>query len=231
MRIWLLKLSVVGLCFVSCPSQAREISSPASPPDQSKIEALRTEFEQEMKQQLAQKEMDDYSFDEISDAALKAAKKVYGAHPQLMKQQVLFDLQQLPVLEGQIWSNYRVKEFLNLGEVLKAIANGSTLRVEANNRDYLPLFYGRKPEYIAQAVKNILFARHLSARQFGQRTLISQFMPDRTYHMKVGNQSRLVVKTFEDDIIMITVQVTESGLLKPLQVEWLQPKDAQKQPA
>lgn len=56
--------------------------------------------------------------------------------------------------------------------------------------------------------------------------MISQFMPDKTYRMQVSQQPQLVVKTFEDDLFVITVQVTESGLLKPLKVEWMQPQTA-----
>ncbi len=231
MRNSLFKLLLVGLCLTACQLQASTAPSSTSPPDQDKIAALQTKFEQEMKAKLAQKNIDDYSFNEISEIALKASQKVYGAHPQLMKQQVLFDLQQLPTLDDKVLSDYEVKESLNLRAILKAISSVSNLRSEVNDGDYLPLFYGRKPRYIAQAVKNILFARHLGAKQLGQRTMISQFMPDKIYYLQADDQSRLVVQTFEDDIVMITVRVTESGLLKPLRAEWMQPKNAKNRPA
>lgn len=93
MRNSLFKLLLVGLCLTAYQLQASTAPSSTSPPDQDKIAALQTKFEQEMKAKLAQKNIDDYSFNEISEIALKASQKVDGHHPQLMKQQVLFDLQ------------------------------------------------------------------------------------------------------------------------------------------
>ncbi|WP_299404959.1 hypothetical protein [Acaryochloris sp. IP29b_bin.148] len=227
MRSKLVQCLLMGCCLTACQLQASQVSSSSSPPEQGKIEALQAKFEQEMKAQLAQKALADHSMSEISDIALKASQKVYGAHPQLMKQQVLFDLQQLPTLDTKTLSDYQAKESLDLRDILKAMSSSSNVRPEANDEDYLSLFYGRKPEFIAHAVKNILWTRHLGAKAFGQRAIISQFLPDKVYRMESNDAPQLVVQTFEDDLFVITVQVTESGLLKPLNVEWMQPENAQ----
>lgn len=226
----LFKFLLVGCCLTACQLQASQVPSTSSPPEQGKIEALQTEFEQEMKTQLAQKNLDDYSLNEISDIALKASKKVYGAHPQLMKQKVLFDLHQLPELDSQVLSDYQVRESLNLREILKVMSSSANGRAKGNDDNFLSLFYGRKPEFMAYAIKNVLFARHIGAKEFGQRTMISQFLPDKIYRMGTNDSPQLAVKTFEDDLFLITVRMTESGLLKPLQVEWMQPKTTKTNP-
>lgn len=220
MRNVFFQLLLLGCCLSTGSLQARE----SSPPDEAQIQALQTEFEQEMKTQLHQKNIDDYSFDEISDIAAQASKKVYGAHPQLMKKKVLFDLQQLSVFDPQGLSNYQVKESLALNDLQQEMVGQS--KSISSYKDVLPLFYGRKPEYVAQILKRFLYARHSDFKQFGQRAMIAQFMPDKTYRMQASKQPQLVVKTFDDDLFVITVQVTESGLLEPLQVEWMQPQTA-----
>jgi|GEM_PF-6515479 len=220
MRGSLLKLLLIGCCLSGCQLRANE----SSRSEQGNIEVLQLKFEQEMKTQLAQKNIDDYSFDEISDIALNASQKVYGAHPQQMKQKVLFDLQQLPELDAQTLSKYQTKESLDFNEIFQTMSGFPKSQTKDSDDHFLPLFYGRKPEFIAHTVKNALLARYLGAKQFGQRTMISQFLPDKTYRRLTNTQSQLVVKTFEDDLFLISVRVTESGLLKPLQVDWMQLK-------
>lgn len=222
----LVQLLLIGCCLSGCQLRANE----SSRSEQSNIEVLQLEFEQEMKTQLAQKNIDDYSFDEISDIALNTSQKVYGAHPQRMKQKVLFDLQQLPELDAQILSKYRTKESLNLNEIFKTMSGFSKLNTKESDDHLLPLFYGRKPEFIAYTVKTALLARFLGAKQFGQRAMISQFLPDKTYRRQTSSQSQLVVKTFEDDLFLISIQVTKAGLLKPLKVDWMQLKVSQSTP-
>lgn len=223
MKSALLQLVLIGCCLSACQLQAREVSS-SPPPEQSRTEALQTEFEQEMKTQLAQKNIDDYSFNEISDIALKASKKVYGAHPQLMKQKALFDLERLPQLDSQVLGGYRVKETLTLSELQREMFRFSSPKAEENYEDFLPLFYGRKPEQIAMVLKQMIHARHIGPKQLGQRAMITQFIPDKTYQIKASDPPQLAVKTFNDHLFLVTVQVTEAGLLKPLKVEWMQPK-------
>lgn len=227
-RILLLHFSCIGLWLTSCQVQALPTSAHLSPPDQSKIAALQAEFEQEMTKKLAQKGLDNYNLDEISEIALKTSQKVYGAHPKLMKQKILFELQQLPQLDAKRLSNYQVKESLNLNQLRKGVSplfkpTGQGLeQYEA----LLPLFYGKQPEKIAQMMKQVLYSRHLSPKQLGQRTIIAQFMPDKTFRIKASNPPQIVVKTFDDNLFLVEVQVTEAGLLKPLQVKWMQRKEA-----
>lgn len=226
MRRSLFQFLLVGLCLTACQLQASEAPSTTQPPDQSKIAALQTEFEQEMKTQLAQKNLDDYSFKELSDIALQASKKVYGAHPQLMKQKALFDLQQMPALEAQILSSYQVKESLNIRDLEKEMSGFSQANSGQVLDNFLPLFYGRTPGDVALRLKRMIYARHIGPQQLGQRAIISQFIPDRTYRIQASDPPQLVVKTFEEDIFLMTVQVTEAGLIKPLQIDWMQPKGA-----
>ena len=230
MKTFFLKLLLVGCCLTAYPLQAREASSPSSTANESKIEALQAEFEQEMKAQLAQKNIEDYSFKEISDIALQASKKVYGIHPQLMKQQTLSDLQQLPSLDSRVLSNYEVKEALNLNDLSKEITGLSDSGTGRAYDDLLPIFYNKKPEYIAYMLKNMMLTQHLGAQQFSQRAMISQFMPDKTYRIRIGEQPKLAVKTFEDDLFITDLLLTEAGLLKPLKIEWLQLKTAKPDP-
>lgn len=225
MRRSLFQFLLVG-CLTACQLQASEAPSTTQPPDQSKIAALQTEFEQEMKAQLAQKNLDDYSFKELSDIALQASKKVYGAHPQLMKQKALFDLQQMPALETQILSSYQVKESLNIRDLEKEMSGFSQANSGQVLDNFLPLFYGRTPGDVALRLKQMIYARHIGPKQLGQRAIISQFIPDRTYYIQASDPPQLVVKTFEEDIFLMTVQVTEAGLIKPLQIDWMQPKGA-----
>ncbi|KAI9131360.1 hypothetical protein [Acaryochloris sp. CCMEE 5410] len=223
-RLWF-QFLLVGLCLTACQLQASELPATTQPPDQGKITALQTEFEQEMKMQLAQKDLDDYSFTELSDIALSAAKKVYGANPQLMKQKALFDLQQMTVLDAQILSGYQVKESLNIRDLEKGISGFSPAKSEQVLEDFLPLFYGKTPGDVALRLKQMIYLRHTGPKQVGQRAIISQFIPDRTYRIQASDPPQLAVKTFEEDIFVMTVQVTESGLIKPLQVNWMQPKE------
>lgn len=225
MRRSLFQFLLVG-CLTACQLQASEAPSTTQPPDQSKIAALQTEFEQEMKAQLAQKNLDDYSFKELSDIALQASKKVYGAHPQLMKQKALFDLQQMPALEAQILSSYQVKESLSIRDLEKEMSGFSQANSGQVLDNFLPLFYGRTPGDVALRLKQMIYARHIGPQQLGQRAIISQFIPDRTYYIQASDPPQLVVKTFEEDIFLMTVQVTEAGLIKPLQIDWMQPKGA-----
>lgn len=222
----LFQFLLVGLCLTACQLQASEVPSTTQPPNQSKIAALQTEFEQEMKTQLAQKNIDDYSFQELSDIALEASKKVYGAHPQLMKQKAVFELQQMPALDPQILSSYQVKESLNIRGLEKELSGFSQAQSGQILEDFLPLFYGRTPGDVALRLKQMIYTRRMGPKQLGQRAIISQFVPDKTYRIQASNPPQLAVTTFEEDIFVMTVQVTESGLLKPLQVDWMQPKDA-----
>ncbi len=210
----------------SCQLQAQPISTHLSPADQRKLTALQTQFEQEMKKQLAQKEIDDYSFDEISDIALNASKNVYGAHPKLMKQKVLFELQQLPLLEEKTLSNYQVKESLNLIQLQTELSPWLKPEGQGGERyeDWLPLFYSKTPEQIALMMKHMLYARNISPKQLGQRAIITQFMPDQTFQIKASTPPQIALKTFDDNLFLVQVQITESGILKPQKVEWLQSK-------
>lgn len=139
MRILLCKLLLLGCCLSACQLQASEVRPSSSPPNEAQIQALQTEFEQEMKTQLAQKSIDDYSFNEISDIAAKASQKIYGAHPQLMKQKVLFDLQQLSVFDPQKLSKYQVKASMALTELQNEIMGRS--KPFSSYDDFMPLFY------------------------------------------------------------------------------------------
>lgn len=224
-RSWV-QFLLVGLCLTACHLQASEVPSATQPPDQSKITALQTEFEQEMKAQLAQKNLDDYSFEELSDIALNASKQVYGAHPQLMKQKALFELQQMPTLDAQILSSYEVKESLNIRDLEKEMSGFSQAQSGQVLEDVLPLFYGRTPGDVALKLKQMIYVRHSGPKQVGQRAIISQFIPDKTYRIQASTPPQLAVQTFEEDLFLMTIQVTESGLLKPLQVDWMQPKGA-----
>ncbi|NJK41379.1 MAG: hypothetical protein HC934_08535 [Acaryochloridaceae cyanobacterium SU_2_1] len=222
MRRTLLKLLVIGCCLSACELRANEITPPL-PPEQSQIEALQLKFEQEMKAELARKSIDNYSFNEIAEIASKVNQKVYGPYPQLMKQKVLFDIQQLPELDSQVLSNYQAKESLNVAELLKGSPPLPNPQAKGKE-DLLSIFYGRKPASVANNVKSILWARYMSAKHLGQRAIISSFLPDKTYRMQSNGQLKLVVKTFEDDLFVISVQVSELGLLKPLKADWMQLK-------
>ena len=182
--------------------------------DLSQWPQLENQYRSELKAQFDQKPIDDWSFDEIQDVAASVAEQVYETRPELVRAKMLSDLNLIPVWQGESFSRYQQKEVLLISELASLL-----------DKEKLPweLFYGKQPEAIAYLMKTMMLTRSMDVKSYGQLSLMSQFIPDRTYRME-GNDTTLVVESFNDQLFVMKFSLSQSGLLTPLEVKWLELK-------
>lgn len=210
---------LLGIFLTATPAMGRERF-----PDHKRIALLEEKYELEFKTQLASKPIEERSLNEIYTIALQASQKAYGDHPDLMRRKVLYDLEQIPKFQSKRLKNYRTEQSFNLLEVFKTRKPSS---IGSTQADILSVFYGRRPEAIAQTFKNMVLARTWTAKQLGHWSTVSRFLPDKTYRMKKGDISQLVIHSYDNNLFVFNFDVTETGLIKPLTMEWMKPNSNQ----
>ena len=215
MRRIITQFCLLGIILSAPPAFGRD-----SFPEQKQLALLKEKYEHEFKTQLATKPIEERSLSEIYAIALHASQKAYGEHPELMRQKVLHDLEQIPHFKAKQLNSYELAQSYNLLEIFKTKSHSKIGKTQA---DILAVFYGRKPEAIAQTFKNMILAKTWSAKQFGQWSAVSRFLPDKTYQMKNGKISQLIIRSYNNDLFVFKFDVTETGLIKPLTMDWMKP--------
>lgn len=221
MKGFITQVCLIGIVLSVPPVFAQP---PAVFPEQKQLAELKAKYELEFKAQLAQKPLEERSPNEIYEIALQVAQTVYRDHPALMRRKFLYDLSQIPQFDENKLKTYRVEKSL---ELLELFQTSHLSKLGSTQADVLAIFYGKRPEAIAQTFKNMMLTKVWTAKQFGYWSMISHFLPDKTYRLDKGDESALVIHTYDNNLFMFNFDVTESGLIKPLTIQWMKPKTGQ----
>ena len=183
-------------------------------PDLSQWPALENQYRSELAETFAQKPIEEWGFDEIQLVAAKVAEQVYGKEPELVRAKMLADLALIPLWQGEALSTYQERETLKVAEL--------ELMLKSNELPW-ELFYGKPPQELARVMKTMLFSTAVEVKHLGQVTLMTQFIPDRMYRLPDVDR-QLVMESYNDHLFVMTFDLSESGLLTPIEVQWLEPQ-------
>ncbi len=184
---------------------------------------LNMQFKREFKAQLNSKSFDELNSHEVAKLASSAAKKVYGPHPELMRQKLLNDLQNIPIMDQSVFATYSLEESLDFKDFFEAKAFLGLLN-DSEQEGLLPIFYTKQPEKIALMIKGIMVGRSSSPTQIGEWAMVAQFLPDKVLKLEESPEPTLVVQSHNDVLFVMKFKILDAGLLSPISIQKMKSK-------
>ena len=148
------------------------------------------------------------SFDEVPRRLEELAEATFEKHADVLRREAQRLIDDLPEFGAG-----SLKEYTEVHDVIE-----HPLRNEPAGG--MLFVVGWNPHLMAVSVMNLVLSRKLASADFGKRTLLSQFCPDKVYRLRGTQPQQLVVQSLSD-LFIVEVAFTDAGVLDIVSVKWL----------
>ncbi|MDP6633610.1 MAG: hypothetical protein QGG42_01795 [Phycisphaerae bacterium] len=200
-----MRYAIVLLLMLSAVGCGNSQLSPATPQP---LENIHAEFRGEIEKTLPA----DYSSADINEKQrefMAIAKRVYGPHAAELRREAKRLLSELPRLDSNALDGL-VERFPDGVKTSKPVWTDSMLYI-ARAWD---------PSAAALIMKRSALSRYLAPKEFGNRMLCQQFLPDRAYRSGgTASEPSVAIKSLQD-IIIVKLRLQDTGCYEPQEVKW-----------
>lgn len=183
--------------------------------DEPTFEDLKAQFQAEV---IAMASDGDVNLVNIETRLMELARRVYGPHPDVLKQEALRLYDALPQFDAESLDGYLVVE--RADDIVFPVEGGMD-----NIASYM-LVIGWDPNRNGSYMKTLFLSRRMSTQDFGKRSMLTGLCPDRIYKFPDGEKKRIVVESLGEYFI-IDASLSDAGVFMPQALTWMKRKPAE----